>query len=63
MRSKRHYLSIKKVKDILIALDTEMRLTTWNVTSGKLLFRKLIKNADELKNYEVFKADASDMIY
>lgn len=45
---------------MVIALDKQYRLTTWNVASGKLLFRKLISNVDEIKDYSVFSPDVGN---
>jgi hypothetical protein len=42
MRTRKHYLCFKKVKDIFIAFAKDYSLSTWNITSGKLLYRKIV---------------------
>lgn len=51
MEKRKEYLAFKQMKGIFIGLDRRLRLTTWNLTTGKLLYRKLLKNADELKEF------------
>ena len=54
MKPREEYLTCKRVKDRLMALDRKGRITTWSVLTGKVLEQKSAAKGFELGDYEVF---------
>jgi hypothetical protein len=60
MQKRKEYLAFKRVKDQFIALDKHLTLTTWNVTSGKLLKQTKVKEGQDFgisKGFDIFTED------
>lgn len=67
MRPRNEYLAFRKFKDRLLALDKLGALTTWGVTTGKVLEQKTHNTAknysESFQNYEIYQNGPDDVTY
>ncbi|CDW75557.1 wd-40 repeat protein [Stylonychia lemnae] len=63
MQKRKNYVGYSRVKDKLIALDKNNVLTTWNITTGKVVGQTKLKSQVVSPEYKIFKCDESDIIY
>lgn len=57
MQKRKNYVCFLKKKDKFIALDKSNTLTTWNVTTGKVIGQYKLKVPVVTENFEIYKCD------
>lgn len=63
MQKRKNYVCFLKKKDKFIALDKSNTLTTWNVTTGKVIGQYKLKVPVVTENFEIYRCDVSDITY
>lgn len=63
MKKRKNYVAFLRRKDKFIALDRSNVLTSWNITTGKVISQFRLKIPIVSGNYEIYKSEESDKTY
>ena len=63
MRYRSEYIMFRKLGDKLIALDEDNYLTSWSVSTGKLIEYNKVKTPIDFKEFRIYKCETTDLTY